>query len=107
LYHVLGIQDLAVDAFGIPFAEEDSLRIEPLGWSDDGERLWLTVTPLRWMGWSEYRYELGPRQAAVVELSEKRVEFSVVFAAPDLDFSFADGAGSEISSSAYAPTFCP
>jgi hypothetical protein len=104
---LIGLQGITSDSFGIPYAQEDSLRLDPFRWSDDGMKLWLTITPLAWQGSSDGRYELGPVEAGVLEFSETGAGYSVVASTPDRDYSFEPGTDHEIVYRPYQATYCP
>jgi hypothetical protein len=105
LYAIYGIEE-AEDPLGIPVATGDALSVEPHGWSTDGESLWITVTRLT-LNESTYVYELGPRQAAALELSDDGVRFKTLAADPRFDYAFAGAAEPGIVSQPYQPRHCP
>jgi hypothetical protein len=104
LYKVFNIEERENDPFDIPYGRTDNLYIEPFGWSQDGKSLWLTVTPLNW---KESRYEVGPRQAGVLEFSETGVTYISLAADAHYDYSFEGLPDPKLISQVYQPRLCP
>lgn len=107
LYQVFDIEENDNDPFDIPYGERDNLYVEPFGWDEDGKRLFLTVRPLRWKGDQVYAYEVGPKQAGVLELSSSNVIYKSLAADPSFDYSFEGLPNPKIVSSPYLPKLCP
>lgn len=105
-YRLFDIQKIVEGPFGIPYAEEDSLKVDPFAWSEDGNRLWLTITALDWKG-DDYRYELRPREAGVLEFSETGISYMMLAADPRVDYSFEGLPDPSTVSDEYEPIFCP
>jgi hypothetical protein len=106
LHQIFGLPRPADDPF-IPRAIGDELFVIPHGWSMDGMRLWLTVTPLKWLGNDLFRYEMGPRQAGVIELSTAGPRFITLAANPDSDYAFNGSPEPALISQPYHPKVCP
>jgi len=102
-YQIYHLEESKDDPFGIPHGENDDLAVEPFAWSQDGKRLWVTVTPLHWQ---EGQYELGPKQAGVLEFSTK-VTYKVLAADAHLDYSFEGTPEPIIVSAPYRVGTCP
>jgi hypothetical protein len=86
---------------------EYELSIEPFAWSQDGKRLWLTITPLKWQGDEIYKYLVEPRRAVVIEFYENSINVSELASDPELDFSFTEPSNPEVISSPYRLEYCP
>jgi len=107
LYKVFNMEEQKDDPFGIPYGKSDNLYIEPFGWSQDGKKLWLTVTPLYWKGDQAYEYEVGPRQAGALEFSTIGVTYTPLASNPSLNYSFESLPNPIIEFTAYQPRLCP
>jgi hypothetical protein len=106
-YEIYHIEKKENDPFGIPNGKIDDLFIDPFAWSQDGKRLWLTISFLKWQGDPAYRYEVGPRQAGVLEFSATGIVFTPLATDPHFDYSFEGLAEPKIISQVYQPRFCP
>jgi hypothetical protein len=85
----------------------EELDIEPFAWSEDGKRLWLTVTPL-FIGKDETgQFEVGPSRAVLMEFSKNGIEVIELASDPASDFSFAQPGSPEVISSPYQLKYCP
>jgi len=86
----------------------DSFAIEPFGWSQDGEHLWVTVAFLDWQGETKYGYLVGPRQVGVFELSDTEVRYITLAADDHLDYFFeGSSTDPDIAFQIYQPRNCP
>jgi hypothetical protein len=107
LYRVFKVAETEDDPFCIPYGKHDNLYIEPFGWSQDGKRLWLTVTPLHWKGNDAYEYEVEPRQVGVLEFSTTEIKYKSLAADPHYDYSFEGQTDPKIVSKFYQLSLCP
>jgi hypothetical protein len=107
LFEAFNIPVESEGAFGIPHAVRNSLYVEPYAWSSDGERLWVTATPLLRNADDLSRYEVGPKQAGVIELSETGSEYVALAADPHFDYSFEGLSDPKIISTVYQSRLCP
>ena len=103
-YQIYKLEESKDAPFGIPHGENNELAVEPFSWSQDGKRLWITVTPLNW---KEGQYELGPKQAGVLEFSTSQVTYKVLAADAHLDYSFEGTPEPVIVSNPYQGGTCP
>jgi hypothetical protein len=106
LRKLFGAEQAADDLFS-PHEIANDLLIKPFNWSPDGNRLWLTVTPLIWKGNQVYEYEMGPRQAGVVEMSPTGTRYTSLGADPHFDYSFEGWPYPKIVSQVYQSRLCP
>ena len=107
LYKVFNMQETNDDPFGIPYGKNDNLYMQPFDWSPDGQRLWLTVTPLYWEGDQAYKYKLGPKQAGTLEFSKSGVVYQPLASDSSFDYSFEGPPNPKIVSRNYQPHSCP
>jgi hypothetical protein len=106
LRKLFGVGRATDDPF-VPQEMADDLLIAPFHWSQDGNRLWLTVTPLHWLGDEIYQFELGPRQAGVVELLPNGTRYVSLAQNPGLDYSFDASPEPKLISQPHQPVRCP
>jgi hypothetical protein len=104
-YTLYGIAE-ADDPLGIPYGATDSLRVEPFRWSKDGKRLWITVSRLTWIE-DTGEYEVGPRQAALLDFSDDGAHLKTLAADPRFDYAFEGMPEPEIVAQPYQPYRCP
>jgi hypothetical protein len=102
VHELLGVED----EYDNPRAAINDLSFRVVGWSQDGQRLYLTVTPLKWIE-DAFTYEIGPRRAAVIELADDGPVYREVQAAPDTDFFYLfDGQDFDLASQPYQMQLC-
>lgn len=104
LYQLFGITEKEKPFFGILSGENDQLSVEPFGWSKDGKQLWLTVTILKW---NDGQYQLGPKEAGMLELTGNGITYRRLAADPHYDYSFNGSPEPAIISQTYQPQTCP
>lgn len=102
VYDWLGVEDEDDN----PRAAINALSLRVVGWSLDGQRLYLTVTPLKWQE-DAFVYETQPQRAAVIELAEAGPVYREVQSAPETDFFYLfDGQDFELASRPYHMQLC-
>lgn len=91
----------------LPNVLGDNLYVEPYAWSSDGRYLWLTVTPLDWLGDERYEFLVGPKEAGLLELTESGVMYRALAADPQFDYFFDGLPDPRIISRDYQSNSCP
>lgn len=105
-YEIFGIEKEAEGLLGIPNGKSDDIAVEPFAWSGDGSQLWITITLLH-KGEDGSYYEVGPKQAGVLELERDKVKFTMLASDPKFDYSFDETPRTTIVATPYQPRRCP
>lgn len=103
-YEIFNLKKAESDPLGITNGKNDDLAIEPFTWSGDGRYLWITITLLRKV---DDGYEVGPKQAGMLELRQNEVMFTMLASDPHLDYSFDESPDATLVASPYQPHHCP
>ncbi|HET9912447.1 MAG TPA: hypothetical protein VFQ13_11185, partial [Anaerolineales bacterium] len=105
-HEIFNVKKNENDPLGIPNGKSDDLAIEPSVWSSDGRYLWVTITLLHKSDDGSY-YEVGPKQAGVLEFRKDEVRFTMLASDPRFDYSFDESPETTIVASPYRSHRCP
>jgi hypothetical protein len=105
-YKLLGMQS-KTDMFGFPEGIDSNLDVQAYGWSQDGKRLWVTITPLYADDESGYGYNIGPKQAGVLVFTGQGVEYTTLAEDENFNYFFKGYPEPKIVSDPYEPQQCP
>lgn len=106
-YEIYKLEKTNDDPFGIPYGKNNNLSIEPFACSADGNKLWVTITPLKLLENGYYSYELGPKQAGVLSFTVDGITFTLLASDPVFDYSFQGVQNPQPIFKSYSPTHCP